>query len=357
MKGRITWLSLALVLLSAFSAWGHQSSTAFLSLRREGSGFHLRWDIALRDLEVVVGLDENGDSEITWGELRKKLPEITTRARRAVSIEPKRGWEPAMIERRSAGAYLVLQWSGAMTESVRYDFLFDLDPSHQCVVELPDGSSAMLSRTHRVQSLGGGVGFASFVREGVTHIFAGIDHILFLIALLLPSVWKRTPEGWAPVGTLRGSLGPVLKIVTSFTIAHSLTLGLAAAGWVRLPSALVESVIAFSVVVAAANNLHPIWNERSWAVAFGFGLMHGFGFASVLGDLGLTMATRLAGILSFNLGVEIGQLAIVLIFLPTAFWLRDTRFYRTGMVRLGSAAIMLVAGVWFVERAFDVAIF
>jgi hypothetical protein len=119
----------------------------------------------------------------------------------------------------------------------------------------------------------------------------------------------------------------------------------------------VESVIAFSVLLAAANNTMRIWDDRSWPLAFLFGLIHGFGFASALADLNLGAGNLLGSVLAFNTGVEVGQLAIVAALFPIAFLVRESWFY-SHFVRLGvSAAIMLTASFWFIERAFSVALF
>ena len=186
------------------------------------------------------------------------------------------------------------------------------------------------------------------------HIWIGFDHILFLLSLLLPAVlfWQR--PRWLPVATLRVAVVDVLKIVTAFTVAHSITLSLAALGFVSLPSRWVESAIAASVVLAALNNLYPVVQGRRWAVAFGFGLIHGFGFASVLADLGLPQGALALALLGFNLGVELGQMAIVAVFLPLAFALRRTDFYRWGVFTAGSLVIVLLAMVWLAERVLDI---
>lgn len=140
-------------------------------------------------------------------------------------------------------------------------------------------------------------------------------------------------------------------MVTAFTVAHSITLSLAALSVVTLPSRLVESVIALSVALAAANNLRPVVARRRWLVALGFGLIHGFGFASVLADLGLPSESLLLSLMGFNLGVELGQLAIVSGFLPLAFLLRRTPFYRRVVFIGGSLVALAVSLVWFFERA------
>jgi hypothetical protein len=142
-------------------------------------------------------------------------------------------------------------------------------------------------------------------------------------------------------------------MVTAFTVAHSLTLSLAVFDVVSLPSRVVESAIALTIVLAAVNNLTPILRERLWIAAFGFGLIHGFGFAGALKDLGLPRDALAISLFGFNLGVEIGQLGIVLAFFPIAYAKRFTGFYRRGVVWVGSATIGALAAVWFIERALD----
>jgi len=131
-------------------------------------------------------------------------------------------------------------------------------------------------------------------------------------------------------------------------------LSLAALGLISLPSRLVESVIALSVVLAAANNVWPVVAHRRWVVAFCFGLIHGFGFASVLAELGLPTDALAVSLVGFNVGVEVGQMAIVAAFLPLAFVLRNTRFYQRGVFVGGSVLTMLVAALWLAERALDI---
>ncbi len=157
------------------------------------------------------------------------------------------------------------------------------------------------------------------------------------------------------MASLGEALREVVKLVTAFTIAHSITLGLAAAGVVALPARLVETAIAASLVLAALNNLWPLITRRVWLVAFGFGLIHGFGFASVLGDLGLPRHALLPALLGFNLGVEAGQLLIVLAIMPAAFWLRQSWLYERVALQLGSLAIGALASLWLIERAFGIA--
>ena len=122
---------------------------------------------------------------------------------------------------------------------------------------------------------------------------------------------------------------------------------------ISLPSRLVESVIAASVVIAALNNLRGTIDKKRWVMAFVFGLIHGFGFASVLADLGLPQGALVLALIGFNVGVEVGQLCIVALFLPVAFWLRSSRFYRIGVLTGGSIIVALLAFWWLIQRAFD----
>ena len=181
-----------------------------------------------------------------------------------------------------------------------------------------------------------------------------MDHILFLVSLLLPAVLVRARSAWQPGASFRSALIDVAKVVTAFTLAHSITLSLAALSIVVLPSRFVEAGIALSVVLAALNNLFPVLANGRWIAAFGFGLLHGFGFAGALQDLGLPADSLALSLFSFNLGVEAGQLAIVAVFLPLAFALRSTWAYRRVVFAGGSFVIAAIATIWLVERAFDV---
>jgi hypothetical protein len=179
-----------------------------------------------------------------------------------------------------------------------------------------------------------------FVEAGFFHILDGSDHLLFVACLVIP--FRR--------------LRPLVIIATAFTVAHSITLSLAALGVVVLPSRWVESAIAASVVLASLNNVWPVVCGRRWVLAFVFGLIHGFGFASVLADLGLPQDSLLLALVAFNVGVEAGQLAIVAAFLPVANALRDTRLYRRTVLVFGSLMVAAVAAAWLAERALDVAV-
>lgn len=193
-------------------------------------------------------------------------------------------------------------------------------------------------------------GFLALVRLGVWHIWIGLDHILFLIALILPSVLRREGGRWRPAESFGRAFLKIVTIVSCFTIAHTITLSLAALGVVDLPSRLVESVIALSITIAALHNLWPVAKVNEAAIAFVFGLFHGFGFASVLGSLGLGTDHLVLSLLGFNLGVEIGQVAIIAAVFPLLFLTRRLRIYNWAL-RAGSVGLMAIGLLWVTERA------
>ena len=196
----------------------------------------------------------------------------------------------------------------------------------------------------------------SFIGEGVHHILTGYDHLLFLLCLLLPSVLQRrqgAAPGWTAVAGWRDALLPVAKTVTLFTLAHSVTLALAALGWVKLSPSFVEPAIAATIMLAAFDNLRPwLLRWRGW-VTFCFGLIHGFGFAGVLGELQLPPAQFGWALFQFNLGLELGQLSLVLTVVPLLFALRRRPAYVPVVLRAGSGLALLLAAVWLVERTSD----
>lgn len=373
----LAWLLAGLLGVLAGPAAAHKPSDSYLTLQADGTGFTGRWDIALRDLDLAIGLDADGDGRITWGELRARHADIAALAGAGLALQAD-GQPCALaigaqqVDSHTDGAYSVLPLAVTCPRApavltVDYRLFAAIDPQHRGLLNLTAGGasrSAVLvpaapPQRFTLAEVGRWRQFLDFAADGVWHIWIGFDHILFLLSLLLPAVgtWALRPGGgrpvWQPVPRLSAAAWEVLRIVTAFTLAHSVTLSLATLGWVALPSRLVESTIAASVVLAALNNVWPLFQGRRWAVAFGFGLIHGFGFASVLADLGLPQQALALALLGFNLGVEAGQLAIVAAFLPWAFVLRRGVFYRRWVLWGGSLAIAALAALWFVERAFD----
>ena len=358
-------------------AHAHKPSDSYLTLKVDGETVEGQWDIALRDLDFALGLDANQDGAITWGEVRAKHADIAAYALSRLTLGPQNAPCPAkvtghLVDNHSDGAYEVLRFTaqcGAAPKvlAVDYRLFAEIDPQHRGLLNLQAKGStraAILGSNAPMQrfTLGEQSNWEQFVdytNEGVWHIWTGFDHILFLLSLLLPAVLVRSTapgETWKPAPSFRAAFVDVLKVVTAFTLAHSITLSLAALSIVSLPSRLVESCIAASVVLAALNNVRPVVYRGRWLIAFFFGLIHGFGFASVLADLGLPQESLLLALIAFNVGVELGQLAIVGVFLPIAYRLRATTFYLRGVLVAGSVGIVLIAGTWLVERAFNLRI-
>lgn len=194
--------------------------------------------------------------------------------------------------------------------------------------------------------------FTASVSLGLDHIKTGPDHILFVLVLLLPSVLVFGTR-WEPTRRFGGALWRVLKIVTMFTVAHTITFTLAGLDVLPLPSPrLTESVIALSIAVAAAHNLRPVLLNREWLLAFAFGLFHGMGFASLVSGLDVSPSTQLVSLLGRNVGIEVGQAIVVLLVFPGLFLLRRTRWY-SGLLTVGSIGLIVVSIGWMTERLFD----
>lgn len=390
MTPRLLRVLLACLLLALpMLASAHKESDAYLTLSTDPAKptvLHGQFDIALRDLAFVLDIDANQDAAVTWGEVKASRAVIEHYALDGLTIKGD-GLTCAAhptaqkIDEHNDGAYDVILFDAVCDKEIPskltivYTLFEDVDPYHRGIVTIHAGdrvAGAVLgpktpTATLDLREPDRWSQFKSFVVDGVWHIWTGPDHLLFILSLLLPAVLYRSAKasaiglqpvasdtGWVPVPKLSRAMLELIKVVSGFTVSHSVTLTLSVLGYINLPSRLVESGIALSIIVAAANNLYPIVTRRAWVVAFAFGFIHGLGFASALAGLSLppiAMATSLGG---FSLGVELGQESIVLPFLPLAFLLRKTRFYQVGVVRWGSWAIIAIATLWLVQRAFDI---
>ena len=379
--------------LAAASAYAHKASDAYLQLKGTPDAASLRIDVALRDLDVALDLDGNGDGRLTWAEVRAAWPAIESYLRSRVEVAGcDFGQAGRSLERRVDGVYAALTLVGACRSAsvpaIRYTVMAELDPTHRGIARIElDGSAPVLrvlnptqpatleaviadvaaapaatvaasdeaeaapppSRTHADPP-------SSFLREGIHHIVTGYDHVLFLLCLLLPSVMRRTPGGWQPVQRLTQAVMPVLAIVTAFTLAHSITLALAALKLASLPPSFIEPAIAATIVLAAFDNVRPIFRGPRALVTFAFGLIHGFGFAGVLSELDLPASQFAWALLQFNLGLELGQIAIVALVTTLLFLLRERPRYPAWVIRGGSLAAMLIGLVWFIERTADISL-
>ncbi len=347
----------------------------FITFDLNGSQPRAVVDFESDNLEKFMKLDDNGNGIVSWKEIKAHRKEIERFVLSHVDIRVDGrvcGREVARFEvyRRVHQSYikLYLKLKCELPEEaidLKYDLFFDVDKDQKAFVKIADDNRSkpvvMSDRKVEVQIVLGKRtlwnAFVDFFKEGVWHIWIGYDHILFLLMLLVPSVYRY--RGREPVARDRfGSvLVEILKIVTAFSVAHSITLGLSVSGIVTLDAQFVEVAIALSILFTALNNLYPIVTGHTWMMAFGFGLIHGFGFANVLRDMIIKNSSDfLAMLFGFNLGVEAGQLVIVGALLPLLYFFRKSRYYRYGVLYGFSALAALISALWAVERMFNLSI-
>ncbi|WP_347330305.1 HupE/UreJ family protein [Marinimicrobium locisalis] len=353
----------------------HQLSTAYLNASVDATGqVALEWQARFYDLHRALTLDRDGDGELRWGDVLDRADSveqyvrehlILARGDHECQLAFSQRWE---VERHFQEGYLVIpiraQCPLAGDFTLSYRALFEQQNNHKLIVtfrKAGDAVNAPGSAQTRVMDEGrqmiaiadaGGSVFKTiveFVKEGVIHIWVGLDHILFLLALLLTCVLVRERGHWHREPNNRRVVANAFWVVTAFTLAHSVTLTATALGWVTPSSQWVEVVIALSVVLAALNNVFPVI-RRLFGITFLFGLIHGFGFAGVLGELGVPPDQAVPTVLAFNLGVEIGQLSIVLLLLPVLMAARHYRWYAKYLMPGLSLSVAAVAALWVFER-------
>jgi HupE / UreJ protein len=339
----------------------HSQSYGYLSLNEEGAKLTGRLEVAIRDLDRMLALDANGDGTITWGDVR--LNEATIASQALVRITIVRGADQCslgggetLIDSHGGENYLVIPFEAACPSTIgpliiTYQLLFDIDAQHRGLVSVTtegeqqsfvvSPAQAPLTITARKVSIFERT--LTFTKHGMHHLWSGYDHMLFLITLLLGTVMLTGARG------LGHRLIESVKVVTAFTLSHSITLGFAAAGVVRLPVALTESLIAMTIALAALNNIWPVVKHRIWLVALFFGLIHGLGFANVLTDLGMRRADLVLSLFAFNLGVELAQIAVVIIVLPVLFLIARGSSHRGALIA-ANAVITAIGVAWFFDR-------
>jgi hypothetical protein len=362
----------------AQTAWAHGLGMSQISLRIGGRRALGTWQVQLADLAAVLPLaprlDTSGSIDAAWrevqaheAEVRRYVADRFALSADAATCIPEAAPAPM---RWDPGQNLVIIDVGAKCPiepsklTVRCDLLFDQNAKHRVYFSIEDDRVTHLGifrqdarqATIDVRYFHFAEGFLEFVREGIWHIWSGPDHILFLLALLLPAPLARGRDGWSPRSELAATAREALKVVTAFTIAHSVTLCLSFFGIITLPARWVEAGIALSVFAAAWNNLRPFLPARGWTMAFGFGLLHGLGFAGALRNLSLPHHARALALAAFNVGVEMGQLAIVAAVLPLFYVASRRRAYPRFVMGLGSLGVAWIAALWTLERAFGLSL-
>lgn len=352
-KGRSLQRALAiwLLLVLPIGAAAHPLSVSYSRFELDGRVLEAVYRLPLDDVDLLLQLDADLDGSVASGELRAARTRLETYLRERAQIEA----DGIVLEPELQGTsvwldsadfpYVSIEARYAAPEPVeRFEIsvgaLTELYPLHRNLAEVVIGGATeqyVFQHGNRwvgqVRSPGWWQAAREFTRLGVEHIFTGYDHLVFLLGLLL-------------VG--RG-LRDLFAIVTAFTVAHSITLALAALGIVHPTVWVVEAAIALSVAYVGLENLVARTFRHRWLIAFFFGLVHGFGFAAMLQDARPTGEISLLALLTFNAGVELGQLAVVTLAWPLLWTLRRSR-YRATVVRVTSVLIAGCGVFWFVER-------
>ena len=352
MKSRL--LVFFVLLMSGVSP-AHEINTTYTLIEIRDNELACSFRVDQTDLEKIFDLDENGDGVIGNDEILLNCDDMQGHFHEKISMViageeitfQKNGGN--LFADELGNRFMDFLFSAELNSqswklTLKLDIFDDFGPRHKNLVKVIHGSETVQA-IFTIDDLEQPIPFegrdvsllrqiGQFVWLGMEHIFIGYDHILFLMGLIV----------------LGGSFRNLVKIVTAFTVAHSMTLILAALQVVLLPTRLVESVIALSIVYIAIENFWVKDTDQRWLITFVFGLMHGFGFANVLTEMGLPTKGLVASLLSFNVGVEIGQLTIVAVAFPVILWVTKTRWQR--QVVYGLSSLILIFGlVWFFERA------
>lgn len=381
LNGPLKWLlaSLFLVSLSVGKLYAHGLDQSYIFLLVNDGQVSGRIEVTIADINKALSLDLNTDQSVNRGDIETHITEIKGYLKKKISVTPK-GGEAGLnlgdyeLSSLPLAQYLVVHFTVTddivMPEYIDFDFqvLFDKNPDHRGFLVVENNwktgtfnneavVSSIFSPGNTSQRLDFSSstllhGFWAMVKLGVHHIWIGIDHILFLLALLLPSVVFRREKTWIAAEEFRTPLIYVVKIVSLFTIAHTITLSIATLTEISLSSRIVESIIAISIAVAALDILYPIFKSRIWLIVFAFGLFHGFGFASVLSEIGIPSNYMTHSLLAFNIGVELGQIAIVCVIFPILYLIRHGWFYHKLVLQYGALALITISLYWFIERGF-----
>lgn len=363
-----------ILLLAAGTANAHKASTSYLQLHVDDSRISGQWDIALRDLDHAIGLDADGDGNLTWGEVRQAADRISAYSMARLHMNTDGAACPLQVSdlqiaEHSDGHYAVLLLEGHCTATphrldLDYSLFFDLDALHRGLLNLSFGSGNAQSGVFAPEehSLNFEVAgswsrvFSEYFRAGLFHVWTGLDHMLFLAGLFLPAVLRRQGDQWIAAPRLMPALRDTAFMVTAFTIAHACTLTLAAVGMISPPARWVESAVAATVLFAGLNNLTPmVYRELFWLAGL-FGFIHGAAIAGALVELGLPPGSRVWALLAFNLGVEAAQLSVLCAVIPPSFLLRRSPWYRRLALIPGSIGVTLAGLAWLLERGAGIAL-
>jgi len=354
-------------ILCAPKAESHESSTSYLKLdaRADGS-LNGSLDVGVLDLSWSVPLDADGDGRVLWREVEAAQPAIAMLVADKLIVE--RGGRQCtfhvtdvLVTRHVGEPYLSLPFAGrceaAGSLGIRSDLFFGEDSGHRTLfdVRTPSGTMAgflMVSARDWKESQASHpwTTFAAFVVQGIWHVWTGYDHLAFLLSLLLPCALTAGRGAWCPAEDPKVVLRDLLRIVTAFTVAHSITLGLATLHVVSVSARIIEPLIATTIIIAALLNLFPKAARLRLPLAFSFGLIHGFGFALALSELAPVRGQIVALLAGFNIGVELAQLSVVLLVAPLLVLLRQSAVYATRLMPAASVAVAAAGFIWLGAR-------
>jgi hypothetical protein len=349
-------------------AFAHAAGTSFLILQmpRDDGAVAVRWDLSMQDIVWTVFVDADYDGNVTWQEVQNANTALESAVRAQISV--RRGAADCLLSvkdfalaKRGEENFLSVVMEAACPErgltNVGGALFMSGDASQRVLLSAVRGEeqlTGVISATDPAWSepaqASAWLSFARFIGEGVWHVLIGYDHIAFVLLLLLPSVMRPVNGKWQGASGLPQVARDMVTIITAFTIAHSITLALAVTGTVNLPVKPIEIAIAASIAVAGMVNLLPRLSGLRLPLAFGFGLVHGFGFANALSEIDATGSSLLPLLAGFNVGVELAQLGIVALVLPAIYSMRATGWYANGVLPLGSCALGMAGLVWFIQR-------
>jgi hypothetical protein len=385
---RARWLLGCLLLALAASAWAHKGSDAYLDVRdasstaTSGGPLRFSYAVAIKDLDLAVPLDADADGKVTWGELKAAMPAVQQLLQAATGLDAGAKSDPAAcrllwtfdgLEKRSDGGYM--RWTSdavcAGAVGFRYSLFRAQDATHRLLVTGRIGGQDLLSTWSpqqpgalvlRAAGAGGVVAPASadghtglqtlwaYLVVGVHHLLEGYDHLAFLLALVLPLHLAIRGRGAVGAGGDRATWIALLRTITAFTVGHSVTLVLATLDLTESSPAWVEPAIALSIGVTALHNLYPVRHVRTDVLALVFGMVHGFGFASLLTEAAAPSGLLPWALAGFNVGVECGQLLVVAGWVLLSQVVQRQPWYGRIVMRGGSWLLLVLAGYWFWQR-------
>ena len=344
--------------------FSHQSRENYINIEIEQKQIVLTCDIETDNFSKVIALDDNGNNIVSWRELSAN--EDAVMALILKNLVLMQGDESVPLEvyttevhRRDDQSYIRVVLRAPLSKKqlliLHYQLFFDLDPLQRVFVVITEEEkkrSMLLTPAQRQLAVYGKEvslweEFRTFFREGVGHIWTGYDHLLFLLMLTLPLFLEKNGSGQQ--GRSKSVFVDIIKIVTLFSLAHSLTLGAAFFDIARVNVKMIESLITLSIIITALFNVFNYMPRRIYLLVFSFGLLHGFGFANALRELALGNAHIFLSLLGFNLGVEVGQIVLVILVIPLLYLLaRYQGYYRLSMKLLSGVTVAL-AMYWLVS--------